>query len=97
MFRFPNFTYVFHVIRVLWRTRGQLNNNQQDIGVNMGDDELIYLPLGMEECDMDAFVGDEAHLNTDQAMGGEEHNINKGSSSKPVKRFTVEQLQQLES
>jgi homeobox-leucine zipper protein len=76
---------------------GQLNNNQQDIGVNMGDDELIYLPLGMEEYDMDAFVGDEAHLNTDQAMGGEEHNINKGSSSKPVKRFTVEQLQQLES
>ncbi|CAD6264044.1 unnamed protein product [Miscanthus lutarioriparius] len=76
---------------------GQLNNNEQDTGVNMGDDELIYLPLDMEEYDMDALIGDEDHLNTDQAMGGQEHNINKGSSSKLAKCFTVGQLQQLES
>lgn len=76
---------------------GQQNNNEQDIGVNMGDDGLIYLPFDMEEFDMDDLMGDEGHLNTDQVMDAEEQNINKGSSSKSSKRFTVDQLQQLES
>jgi homeobox-leucine zipper protein len=75
---------------------GQLKNTEPDIGVNMGDDELIYLP-DMEEYDMDALMGDEDQLNTDQAIFREEHNVDKVSSSKRPKRFTVQQLQQLES
>ncbi|XP_021318696.1 homeobox-leucine zipper protein ROC6 [Sorghum bicolor] len=70
------------------------NERQQN---NKGDDELIYLPLDVEEYDMDALMGEEDHLNNDKATGGEEHNINNGSSSKRSKRFNVEQLQQLES
>ncbi|ONM18635.1 Homeodomain leucine zipper family IV protein [Zea mays] len=75
---------------------GQLKNTEPDIGVNMGDDELIYLP-DIEEYDMDALMGDEDQLNTDQAIFCEEHNLDKVSSSKRPKRFTVQQLQQLES
>lgn len=74
--------------------QGQLNNNGQSSGLNMGN-ELVYLPWeDMEEYDMDALMGegDEDHLNADQAMVGEEC-----PPKKCGKRFTVAQLQELES
>ena len=78
----------------------QLNsNNEQGMGLNPGNETAYPNWINhMEEYDIDALLGAEDHVNTDQDEDDEEHHHDGSKSSKRGKnRFTAKQIEQLES
>ncbi|OQU81267.1 hypothetical protein SORBI_3006G034900 [Sorghum bicolor] len=79
---------------------GQLNNNsneQDNDGFTM--DEIPDLPWNSHmEYDVDAFLGAEDHVNTNQTTDDVDHRSPVGETpSKGVKRFAMHQIQELEA
>ncbi|XP_072151392.1 homeobox-leucine zipper protein ROC6 [Setaria viridis] len=78
----------------------QLNsNNGQGMGLDPGNETAYPNWINhMEEYDIDALLGAEDHVNTDQDEDDEEHHHDGSKSSKRGKnRFTAKQIEQLES
>lgn len=70
---------------------GELNNNGQSIAHHNGDKTVPLHRIDQEEYDINALPGAEDHVNTNQDEDDEEQSSERG------KRFTAEQIQELES
>ncbi|CAL5032744.1 unnamed protein product [Urochloa decumbens] len=73
------------------------NNDAQGTSLNPGNETVHpFLIDSVEEYDMDALLGAEDHVYTDQDDEDEEHNLQGGKSTKRGKRFTAHQIKELE-
>ncbi|CAN6234692.1 unnamed protein product [Urochloa humidicola] len=77
---------------------GQLNDNEQGLGLTMGDDDMAWdYPV---EYDMDALLGaEDHHVDSNQRTDDDDHcpESETRQPSKRPKRFTVQQVQELEA
>ncbi|CAL5017538.1 unnamed protein product [Urochloa decumbens] len=76
----------------------QLNNDAQGTSLNPGNETIHpFLIDSVEEYDMDALLGaEDHHVYTDRDDEDEEHNLQGRKSTKRGKRFTAQQIIELE-
>jgi homeobox-leucine zipper protein len=91
---------LFFCYQDIMENEGQLNNNsyeQDHDGFTM--DEIPDLPWNSHmEYDVDALLGAEDHVNTNQTTDDVDHRSPMGETpSKRAKRFTMDQIQELEA